>query len=129
MTAPAHVNVVGGRAFKYAPGAGWTEIVDEPPAEDVEALMVGRTPEEAQSARRALRRRAARQGRQLRDSTEPAVVQDEALAVAQGRSSRHPWLTTPDSPPVHEPPLRPSRRLELPRRGGGTFIPGGVTAT
>jgi hypothetical protein len=115
--------------FVWTPGTGWVEAAAQGPADDLEELMRGRTGPEAESGRRALRRRAARQRRQIRDSVDPAAIQEEALAMAQGGSVRHPWLARRSSTPDRTAPVAPGR-LQLPRRPGGTIvIRGGMSTT
>jgi hypothetical protein len=92
-----------GRLLSWSPGTGWLEVEasqpSAPPADNVEALMKGRTPEEAQSARNALARRAAR---------------------------RRPTTTVTHIPNADRGYLFASRPRPLER---ATVIPGGVTAT
>jgi hypothetical protein len=92
-----------GRILSWSPGTGWLEVEASQPAapqpDDVEALMRGRTPEEAESARNALARRAAR---------------------------RRPTTTVTHTPAADRGFLAASRPRPLERV---TVVPGGVTAT
>jgi hypothetical protein len=94
-----------GRLLSWSPGTGWLEVEasqpSAPPPDNVESLMKGRTPEEAESARNALARRAARRGSQT------------AHPVIQTGSSDRGYLAA--SRP------RPPERV--------TIIKGGVEAT
>jgi hypothetical protein len=66
-----------GRLLSWSRGTGWLEVEASPPSasqpEDIEALMRGRTPEETESGRRALQRRAARRRQQVDASTSPGT--------------------------------------------------------
>jgi hypothetical protein len=94
---------INGRPFQWSEGTGWLEIEDSSPSasqlEDQEALMRGRTPEEAESGRRALAKRAARR------RPSPTVSTTSAVAPGYLAASR-------------------PRRLER-----TTLVEGGVTAT